>query len=39
VIASVESKYGVNLSYSLQVTAGNSVAADTPPRKTMHAQY
>jgi hypothetical protein len=38
-IASAESKYGLNLSYSLQVTAGNSVSVNTPPRKTTHAQY
>ncbi|WP_146132649.1 hypothetical protein [Streptomyces solincola] len=38
-IASIEGKYGVNLSAKLSVKVGNEIQVDTPPRKTTYAKY
>ncbi|MFF3397183.1 hypothetical protein ACFYW6_01485 [Streptomyces sp. NPDC002659] len=38
-IAKIEAKYEVNLSAKLTAKLGNSIAVDTPPRKTTNAKY
>ncbi|MEU2430511.1 hypothetical protein ABZ611_13565 [Streptomyces sp. NPDC007861] len=38
-IAEIEGSYAVNLSAKLTAKLGNTIAVDTPPRKTTHAKY
>ncbi|WP_326590737.1 hypothetical protein [Streptomyces brevispora] len=38
-VAKIEAKYAVNLSVKLTAKVGNSIAADTPPKKTTNAKY
>ncbi|MFJ3934562.1 hypothetical protein [Streptomyces sp. NPDC090029] len=38
-IAEIEAKYEVNLSAKLTAKLGNTIAVDTPPKKTSNARY
>jgi len=38
-IAKIEAKYDVNLSFKMTAKLGNSIAVDTPPKTTTNAKY
>ncbi|MFI8952602.1 hypothetical protein ACIGO6_39795 [Streptomyces sp. NPDC053750] len=38
-VAEIEGKFGINLSVELTARLGNTIAVDTPPKRTTHARY
>ncbi|WP_344007746.1 hypothetical protein, partial [Streptomyces thermocarboxydovorans] len=38
-VAKIEGKFDVNLSFKLTAKLGNNIAVDTPPKKTTNAKY
>ncbi|MFF7163855.1 hypothetical protein ACFZBP_21305 [Streptomyces sp. NPDC008086] len=39
VVAEIEGKFGVNVSVELTAKLGNTIAVNTPPKRTTHARY